>query len=101
MILTVFRSRLRAEHLHEYEETAERIEALARTMPGFVSIKTFAAGDGERVSLVAFESQAAHQAWREHPEHRRAQELGRQKFYSEYSIDVCESPRSYAWKLGA
>jgi len=100
MILTIFRSRLRPEHLREYEETAEHIESLARAMPGFVSIKTFAAGDGERVSIVAFESRQAHEAWRAHPEHRRAQQLGRERFYSEYSIDVCEQPRSYAWKLG-
>ncbi|HYC00156.1 MAG TPA: antibiotic biosynthesis monooxygenase [Candidatus Limnocylindrales bacterium] len=99
MILTIFRSRLRPEHVHEYEQTAQRIEALARTMPGFVSIKTFAAGDGERVSIVEFSSREAHDAWRSHPEHLRAQELGREKFYSFYSIDVCDPVRRYSWEL--
>ena len=69
MIVTIFRSRLRPEHEKEYHEWAERTEALARTIPGFVSIKTFYAEDGERVSIVEFESAEAHEKWRSHPVH--------------------------------
>ena len=50
MVITIFRSRLRPEHAREYGEWATRIHDLAVTMPGFVSIKTFTAEDGERVS---------------------------------------------------
>ena len=96
MILTVFRSRLRPEHLDEYHAVAERIHALAMSMTGFVSIKTFAADDGERVSIVEFATRQAHDAWRDHPEHVEAQRLGREKFYSEYSIQVCE-PTGWRW----
>jgi heme-degrading monooxygenase HmoA len=93
MILTIFRSRLRPEHLDEYGEVAERIHALAVTMPGFVSIKTFTAEDGERVSIVEFATREAHDAWHRHPEHVEAQRLGRERFYSEFSIQVCEVAR--------
>ena len=41
MILTVFRSRLRPEHAEEYAVVAARMEALACTMPGFISITIF------------------------------------------------------------
>lgn len=95
MIVTIFRSRLRQEHVDEYEKLAPRIEALARSMPGFVSIKTFTADDGERVSIVEFESQETHDAWRNHPEHREAQRLGHEKFYSEFRIQVCRVERDY------
>jgi heme-degrading monooxygenase HmoA len=94
MIITIFRSRLRPEHQAEYALWAERIHDLAVAMPGFVSIKTFTADDGERVSIVEFESEATHQAWRDHPEHRVAQQLGRSKFYAEYRIDVCTNVRT-------
>jgi heme-degrading monooxygenase HmoA len=100
MILTIFRSRLRPEHEHEYHEWGERMEALARTMPGFLSFKTFYARDGERVSIVEFENAEAHEAWRNHPEHKEAQRLGREKFYSEFRIQVCESPRTYGFRPG-
>ncbi len=56
MITTIFRSRLNLEYLADYQETSARIDALARTVPGFISIKNFAAEDGERLSIVEFES---------------------------------------------
>jgi heme-degrading monooxygenase HmoA len=103
MVITLFRSRLRPEHQKEYGEWAERIHALAVKMPGFISIKTFQAEDGERISIVEFESEETMHAWREHPEHRRAQEMGRKVFYSEYRIQVCQPIRDYSFpkKTGA
>ncbi len=95
MIITIFRSRLRPEHIEEYERLAPRIEALARTMPGFVSIKGYLAADGERVAIVEFDSEEHHNAWRNHPEHREAQRLGREKFYSEFHLQVCRVERAY------
>jgi heme-degrading monooxygenase HmoA len=95
MILTIFRSRLRPEHLTEYEAMTKRMDDLAKTMPGFLSIKTFAAPDGERVSLVEFDSEENHQAWRRHPAHREAQRLGHERFYSEFQIQVCRVERAH------
>ena len=95
MILTIFRSRLRPEHLVEYEGMAKRMDDLAKTMPGFLSIKTFSAPDGERVSLVEFDSEENHQAWRQHPAHREAQRLGHERFYSEFQIQVCRVERAH------
>jgi heme-degrading monooxygenase HmoA len=89
-IVTIFRSRLRPESASEYHETAERILELARTMPGFVDFKSFEADDGERVSVVTFASAQTHKAWRDHPEHRAAQQLGRDRFYASYDISVSE-----------
>ena len=97
MIVTVFRSRLRPEHQEEYSRVADRIHHLAETMPGFVSITTFVAPDGERVSVVEFESEQTHAAWRDHPEHREAQRLGRERFYAEYRIQVCTVQRDYSF----
>jgi heme-degrading monooxygenase HmoA len=103
MVITLFRSRLRPEHEKEYAEWAKRIHDLAVKTPGFVSIKTFAAEDGERVSIVEFESEETLRNWREQPDHRQAQELGRKRFYSEYQIQVCQPIRDYSFpkKTGA
>jgi heme-degrading monooxygenase HmoA len=99
MIVTIFRSRLREEHKDEYYKTADGMESLVASMPGFISFKTFRANDGERVSIVEFESKGAQEAWRNHPEHLDAQRLGREKFYSEFKIQVMDNPRSYTFKL--
>jgi heme-degrading monooxygenase HmoA len=101
VVITLFRNRLRPEARAEYEVWAERMARLAATMPGFVSLKTFGADDGERISVVEFESESTHGAWRDHPEHREAQRLGRERFYAEYAIQVCKPVRRYDFKRPA
>ncbi|HUQ39080.1 MAG TPA: antibiotic biosynthesis monooxygenase [Acidimicrobiales bacterium] len=88
-VVTVFRTRLRSESVAEYEQLAPEMDALARTMPGFVELKTFVADDGERLSLATFSSPETQRAWREHPVHRDAQERGRTTFYDSYDLTVC------------
>ena len=92
-VITLFRSRLRDGAAAEYEPEAARMEALARAMPGFVAFTTFTSSDGERMSVVEFASEEAHTAWRDHPEHRRAQRRGREEFYDSFRIDVCRRVR--------
>ena len=93
MVLIVFRSRLRPEHAEEFHALADEMLRLAQSMPGFVSYKAFAADDGERCTVIEFESEAHLRAWREHPEHRRAQEKGRERFYQSYSLQIGEPTR--------
>lgn len=85
--MTVFRSRLR-EDAHAYHDHAERMAALADTMPGLVERKGFTADDGERLTLVTFADRTSHDAWRDHPEHREAQRAGVRDYYECYSIAV-------------
>jgi heme-degrading monooxygenase HmoA len=95
MVVIIFRSRLAAGHGDEYAATSQRMVDLASGMPGFVSFKTFAHPDGERVSIIEFESEQTAAAWRDHPEHRRAQRRGREAFYDCFTIQVCEQIRRY------
>ncbi len=92
MIIGIFRSRLRPE-ASAYPAAAERLEKLSAEMPGFLGLKTFQAADGERVSLFAFETLAALEAWRDHPEHRETQRRGREEFYAEYHLQICQPIR--------
>jgi len=99
IIVTIFRNRLKPEHQAEYYSYATEIRGLAATMSGFIGQKSFVAEDGERVSIVEFASKGTHQAWRDHPGHRVAQELGRGKFYSEYRVQVCSLERDYSYSI--
>jgi heme-degrading monooxygenase HmoA len=56
MVVVGFRSRLRAEDADVFHAVAERMEALASAMPGFISYKDYVAEDGERVSIHEWES---------------------------------------------
>ena len=91
-MIGIFRNRLR-EGAVGYPATAERMEELVSKLPGFLGIKTFRAEDGERVSLFAFETLEGLEAWRDHPEHRVAQRRGRDEFYAEYTLQVCDPIR--------
>jgi heme-degrading monooxygenase HmoA len=93
MVITIFRSRLDTKNEAEYRPLAERMREIAMSMPGLVSFKSFAADDGERLSMIVFDSVETQKAWREHPEHREAQRLGWASFYSEFSVVVCDNPR--------
>ena len=56
MMITVFRSRVRQDNVEEYMKMAAKMSELAASMPGYVSHKGFTAEDGERVTIVEFES---------------------------------------------
>lgn len=97
MVVTVFRSRLNPEAADEYSQWAERMDELARSMPGYLSHKGFTAPDGERVTLVEFESEEHVRAWSAHPDHVQAKKKGRGAFYLEYRIQVCKVLRESAF----
>lgn len=94
-ILTAFYSRLRPGQEAEYAPMAAKTLALAKAIPSFISFKNFTSSDGERVSIIEFAPQKAHAAWRNHRDHRAAQKLGREKFYSAFQIEVCAVVRAH------
>jgi len=90
-VVTVFRSGLRHDaEANGYDELAARVEDRARAMSGFIDFKTFSSPDGERLSVIVFDTIAHQHAWRDDPEHRVAQQRGREAFSKEYSITVCQ-----------
>jgi heme-degrading monooxygenase HmoA len=99
MVIVVFRSRLRRDaDVDAYGVLSEAIDALAAEQVGFVSIDTYARSDGERVSVVQFDSDDAVAAWRRHPTHVEAQRRGREEFYEWYSIQTGDILRSSEWR---
>ena len=87
-IITVFRSRLRADADPRYSEHAAQMAELAPTMPGYVDHKSFTADDGERVTLVTFEDRATQEGWRLQADHVAAQRAGVASYYETYSLQV-------------
>src|SRR5262245_61303213 len=91
MLVVLFRSKLTDTAANDgYGEMAEEMEALARTMPGFVDVKAFKADDGERLTIVWWRDEETLKAWREQARHRIAQRAGRERWYEYYKMDVAE-----------
>lgn len=97
MIITLFRNRLRDDAGTGYPETLARMLEIVTAMPGYVSHKTFVADDGERCTVVEFDTEEHQRAWATHPEHLQAKGKGRSSFYSEYRLQVCALVRESAW----
>ncbi len=95
MIVTVFRSRLRPGVRDEYVALVDRMTEAGR---GYISHKGFFADDGERVTIVEFEHEEGMRAWRTNPEHMAAQRLARQRYYTEYHVQVCTLDRELKFK---
>lgn len=75
MVVVIFRTRLKEGADQDALAALTReMRDRVRTIPGFVSIKEFQAADGEGVAVAEFETMAAAKVWRDHLDHRRAQE---------------------------
>jgi heme-degrading monooxygenase HmoA len=96
MVVVVFRSRVNVEYLPELETLGAKLYEIASGMPGFISYREYASADGESVAVVEFESHEALAAWREQPDHKEAQAAGRDRYFSEYHITVCDVVRDYS-----
>lgn len=89
MILTVFRSLVKDKAQDPYRSLVPEIVAVAETMPGFLSRKSYTADDGERLSLVAFADEQSQRHWAHNAERLAAKQRRRESFYSEYFVQIC------------
>jgi heme-degrading monooxygenase HmoA len=80
-----------------YEKMAARMVELAQQQPGFLGVESARGADGRGITVSYWESEEAIRGWREHAEHRVAQDLGRTKWYASFWLRVCRVER--AWDM--
>ena len=71
MAVIVFRNRMRPDAPDSYGARSAEIYGYGQAMPGFRSIKSYTAEDGERLTLIEFDTQEQVLAWGAHAEHRK------------------------------
>ena len=95
-VAVIFTSTRTLEHGEEYSQWAARMNELVETQPGFISMVS--ARDPEtRVGITVsyFKDEESVKKWKAVHEHQEAQKLGKEKFYSEYSVKVATVYREY------
>lgn len=90
----IFRSR-RTPDKAGYAEMATRMEEQARQQPGFLELTSFRAPDGTGVTISYWNSLEAIRAWKQHPEHITAQQLGKDKWYAHYTVEIAKIESVY------
>ena len=76
--------------LDEYDRLAERMYNIVSRLPGFLSVKSFKAADGEELTVFRFASEQALEAWRTHPEHVETMKRGHAEFYASGFLQICK-----------
>ena len=95
MYAVIFTARI-SESDETYARTAARMRELAHSKYGCARFTAVVEGDQE-ISISYWESLDQIRAWNQDPEHRTAQELGREKWYSSFQVQVVQVIREYAF----
>ena len=93
-------SSLRTAGDGEYAATAQRMEDLAKGMPGYLGIESARGPDGFGITVSYWRDEASIAAWRRHAEHVVAQERGKREWYVKYDLRIARVERSYAGPEG-
>jgi len=99
--IIIFRNRLLGGVDAAYAERAAAMYAEASTMPGFVASADFVAPDGERLTIIEFDSPEHLRKWRVHEQHRASMATGRRDWYAGYRLTVCAPLRESSFERGA
>ncbi|MGY8633712.1 antibiotic biosynthesis monooxygenase [Bradyrhizobium sp. 14AA] len=76
--------------LEEHDRLGERMYDIVSRLPGFLSVKSFKAADGEELTVFRFASEEALEAWRTHPEHVETMKRGHTEFYASGFLQICK-----------
>ena len=95
MVVTLFRSRLTTQAGDDYTAAAREMLERARTYPGFVAMKSFTADDGERLTVLWWETDDLQAAWRQDERNRETQKKGRERWYHYYHLEVAKVLREH------
>ncbi|MGB5363642.1 MAG: antibiotic biosynthesis monooxygenase [Aureibaculum sp.] len=89
-------STIRTEVDEGYEETAHKMEELARQQPGYLGIESARNELGITVSYWRNLLDIAN--WKNNIEHTFAREQGRGKWYKKYQLRICKVERAYGFE---
>ncbi|MEB3752992.1 antibiotic biosynthesis monooxygenase [Acinetobacter sp. MD2(2019)] len=94
MFVVIFKATV-AQLDSNYFETAQLMRQKAFSQYGCLKFESFQENDQE-VALSYWPDLASIHAWQQDPEHLMAQNTGRERWYTNYSVEVCEILRQYA-----
>jgi len=96
-IAVIFSSLHTGEDPEGYAAAAEAMGALAAAQPGYAGIESARGADGFGITVSYWADEASALAWRNHPEHQRIRDAGRERWYARYEVTVARVDRGYAW----
>lgn len=77
-----------------YGKMVQKMEELAGKQPGFIRVDS-ARDSNLGITVSYWESLEAIKQWKENSVHKTAQELGKSRWYEDYSVRICKVEREY------
>ncbi|MGE0847528.1 MAG: antibiotic biosynthesis monooxygenase [Flavobacteriaceae bacterium] len=97
MIAVIFEVMPREDGRDPYLAEAADLKPLLEKIDGFISVERFQSitDPGKMLSLSFFRDEAAIEQWRSLNAHRRAQSLGRNRYFRDYRLRIASVIRDY------
>jgi heme-degrading monooxygenase HmoA len=98
MIAVIFEAVVEPEQEEQYLEIAAKLRSQLEAIDGFISIERFhsLAAPGKILSLSFWRDEDSVKRWRIFPQHRDAQNVGRDGIFDNYRIRVATVTRDYS-----
>ena len=80
-----------------YAQTSEEMARLAAEQPGFLGMESVRNDDGLGITVAYWRDLESIRAWREHADHKMAQQAGRERWYRAYRVRICKVEREYGF----
>ncbi|WP_027341573.1 antibiotic biosynthesis monooxygenase family protein [Hamadaea tsunoensis] len=78
-----------------YAAMNQRMVELAEAQPGYLGRESAVLPDGSDLVVIYYADDEAIRAWKQHPEHLEAQELGRHRWLARYRVEIARVERAY------
>lgn len=79
----------------DYEETADKMEELAKLQPGYLGIESAREQLGITVSY--WKDLASIKLWKDQIDHAQVRDKGRELWYAQYQLRICKVERDYGF----
>ena len=98
LVIVIFEYIIKEGQAERYFEMATQLVPLVETFDGFLGVERYQSRTqpNKYLSLVFWRDEAAIAPWRDHPNHRAAQDLGKSEIFEDFRITVVDTLRSYA-----
>jgi heme-degrading monooxygenase HmoA len=83
---------------NEYSTTAAKLRELAFSDFGCLDFVSATEDNGSEVTLSYWPDEESIRKWKAHTDHLMAQQLGREKWYESYIVQIAEIKREYKFK---
>jgi len=94
----IFTSQRTGQDGEDYGKMAEVIDTLAKQQPGFLRVESVRNEEGKGITVSYWESLEAIQAWKANAKHLTAQQLGKEKWYTNYKVEICQVMKDYSFE---